>query len=269
MNYIETPFNYTGSKYKLLEQILPEMDYTKPYFVDLFCGGGSVYTNVVDKYEKIIVNDIIKDLVGIHQQLILGDEIIELTKGLCPGKKNPDGFAKLRNDYNDNQTPEGLWALMLSSTNNMMRFNQKFKYNQSYGERSWNDNTQKKVDAFIKHIRPYKDNIRFTSKSFDMIDISSDKIMFYCDPPYSNTSAGYNCYWKKDDDQKLYDYLKRIDKIGSSFMVSGVLEHAGKSCYLLDKLISDGYKVIELDFNYNKVSKKGNKETKEIIIINY
>ena len=24
--------NYTGSKYKLLEQILPEMDYTKKYY---------------------------------------------------------------------------------------------------------------------------------------------------------------------------------------------------------------------------------------------
>ena len=52
---IETPFNYTGSKFKLLPQLLPEMDYSKNDFVDLFCGGGSVYTNVVDKYQKIIV----------------------------------------------------------------------------------------------------------------------------------------------------------------------------------------------------------------------
>lgn len=55
--YIEGVMNYTGSKYKLLPQILPEMNYTKPYFVDLFCGGGSVYTNVVDKYDKILAND--------------------------------------------------------------------------------------------------------------------------------------------------------------------------------------------------------------------
>ena len=48
---IETPFNYTGSKFRLLEQILPEFDYSKPYFVDLFTGGGSVYTNVLDKYD--------------------------------------------------------------------------------------------------------------------------------------------------------------------------------------------------------------------------
>ena len=44
MKYINTPFNYTGSKIKLLDQILPEMDYTKKYFVDLFTGGGvSIY----------------------------------------------------------------------------------------------------------------------------------------------------------------------------------------------------------------------------------
>ena len=76
---IETPYNYTGSKFKLLEQILPQFDYTKPYFVDLFMGGGSVYTNVVDKYEKILANDIIGDLVGIHRELLNSDNVINLT----------------------------------------------------------------------------------------------------------------------------------------------------------------------------------------------
>jgi site-specific DNA-adenine methylase len=71
---------------------------------------------------------------------------------------------------------------MLSSTNNMMRFNQKFKYNQSYGNRGWNTNTDKKVEAFTEHIRKYKENIKFSSKTFDDIKVSSDKIMFYCDP---------------------------------------------------------------------------------------
>ncbi len=60
---IETPFNYTGSKFKLLEQLLPVFDYSKPYFVDLFTGGGSVYTNIIDRYQKVIANDIISDLV--------------------------------------------------------------------------------------------------------------------------------------------------------------------------------------------------------------
>lgn len=212
---IETPFNYTGSKFKLLEQLLPVFDYTKPYFVDLFAGGGSVYTNVTDKYQKLIVNDIITDLVGIHSNLTLDDSIIEMTKELCPGKNNPTKFTELRNSYNLEPTPAKLWALMLSSTNNMMRFNQKFKYNQTYGDRGWNSNTDKKVEIFVNHIRPYKDKIKFTSKPFDQVPVNSDKIMFYCDPPYGRiknedgtiskkqiSEAGYNAFWKEDDDKR-------------------------------------------------------------------
>jgi DNA adenine methylase Dam len=266
---IETPFNYTGSKFRLLEQLLPEMDYTKNYFVDLFCGGGSVYTNIIDKYDKVIANDIISDLIGIHKSLLESDSIVEETKKLCPGKSNKDGFMSLRSDYNDNPTPAKLWALMLSSTNNMMRFNQKFKYNQTYGERGWNKNTDVKVDSFTKHIREYKNKVRFISNRFDEVEIKSNNAMVYIDPPYSNTEAGYNAYWMKDDDIKLYNYIKNIDKVGSSFMISGVLKHDDKPCFLLERLISDGYNYKELIFDYNKVSRKGNKETKEVIIKNY
>lgn len=266
---IETPFNYTGSKFKLLNQILPNFDYTKSNFVDLFTGGGSIYTNVVDKYQKVLVNDVISDLIGIHEYLVCGDEIISETKSICPGKNNALGFMELRNSYNENPTPSKLWALMLSSTNNMMRFNQKFKYNQTYGERGWNSNTDVKVERFANHIRKYKDNLKFISKSFYDVNINSSDVMYYCDPPYSNTQAGYNAYWKKDDDDKLYNYLLNLNKIGASFMISGSLNHNGESCKLLNDLISYGFKSKILDFDYNKVSRVGKKETKEIIIMNY
>lgn len=282
MEYIDGVMNYTGSKFKLLDQILPELDYTKSSFVDVFTGGGSVYTNVLGKYDSVIANDIISDLIGIHSSLLHSDEIIEETKMLCPGKSNPEGFGTLRSDYNDNPTPAKLWALMLSSTNNMMRFNQKFKYNQTYGDRGWNPNTDKKVSEYINHIRKYKNNITFTSKTFNDIEVPSSDIMFYCDPPYGRiknddgsmgnkqiSEAGYNSFWKKDDDVKLYEYLKLIDERGSSFMVSGVLKHDNNVCWMLDKLISDGYNHKTLTFDYNKVSRKGNKETVEVIIKNY
>src|SRR5574344_626918 len=109
--YIDSVMNYTGSKYKLLDQILPNFDYSKRYFIDMFAGGGSVYLNVLDKYEKILVNDIISDLIGIHEGLILGDKIIEETKILCPGKEDKLKFNELRDSYNENPTPSKLWAL--------------------------------------------------------------------------------------------------------------------------------------------------------------
>ncbi len=280
MNYIETPFNYTGSKFKLLSQILPQMDLSKKTFVDVFCGGGSVYTNVLDKYESVIANDIIADLVGIHQGLLNSDTIVDSTKSLCPGKSNPEGYAKLREDYNNNPSPDKLWALMLSCTNNMIRFNQKFKFNQTYGDRGFSDATQKKVDNFVNHIRKYN-NIEYLSIPFDQIEVNSD-MMIYCDPPYGRikeedgslgkkqiSEAGYNAFWKKEDDINLYNFLVNADRIGASFMVSGVLHHDGKTCWMLDKLIKDGFRYKVIEYDYNKVSRKGDKETTEVIITNY
>jgi DNA adenine methylase Dam len=278
---IETPFNFTGSKFKLLNQLLPEFDYNKETFVDVFCGGGSIYTNIVDKYDNIIVNDIISDLIGIHKGLIESDDIIQNTKSICPDKTDSDSFLSLREDYNINPSSEKLWALMLSCTSNMMRFNQKFKFNQTFGKRSFNSSTQNKVELFTKHIRPFKDRIKFNSKPFYELDIKPNT-MYYCDPPYGRiknedgtigkkqiSEAGYNSFWKEDDDKKLYDFILKINDIGSSFMVSGVLNHNGLTCWMLDKLINDGFNVSYLNFDYNKVSRVGDKETVEVIIKNY
>jgi len=87
--YVEGVMNYTGSKFKILNQILPKLDYSKSTFIDLFAGGGSVYTNIIDKYQRVIANDIISDLIGIHKRIIESDDIINNTKSLCPGKNNP------------------------------------------------------------------------------------------------------------------------------------------------------------------------------------
>jgi hypothetical protein len=107
--------------------------------------------------------------------------------------------------------------------------------------------------------------------------------MIYIDPPYSSiknedgtpsnkkiAEAGYNSYYSKEDDIKLYEYCKNIDKLKSSFVLSGVLKHDDNTSWLLDKLIQDGFKYKELDFNYNKVSRnKIDKGTIEIIIKNF
>lgn len=39
MNYIKSPLNYTGGKYKLLPQILPLLPNNIDTFIDLFWGG--------------------------------------------------------------------------------------------------------------------------------------------------------------------------------------------------------------------------------------
>jgi DNA adenine methylase Dam len=268
MSYINPPLNFTGSKYKLLDQILPKMDYSKNNFIDIFTGGGSVYTNVLDKYETIFINDVITDLVKIHRSLAKTPQsIIDSAKSLSMCKDDKEKYLKLREDYNNNPSPDKLWALMLSCNSNLMRFNKSFKFNQTWGKRQWNDNTTKKTESYVEHLSLYKDKIKYMSKSFIDVPIR-EGFMYYLDPPYINSEAGYNSYWSSELEQKLYDYIIDIDKIGSSFMLSGVLTHDGVQSELLTKLSKD-YICIELNYNYDKISKKGKKETKEVIIINY
>lgn len=280
--YINTALNFTGSKFKLLDQILSEMDYTKKYFVDLFAGSFVVGSNVVDKYDKVLGNDIIKDLIGIHKSIIYNsEEFISKVKSLAVSKEDQDGFNKLREEYNKNNSPEGLYALLLCSTNNMLRYNQSFKYNQTFGKRSFSDSTQKKLDEYIKYITPYKNKILFSSKHFSEIRITKPS-MIYIDPPYGRiqdengnitnkqiSEAGYNVFWKKEDDIKLYNYILNLNNQKHSFMISGLLEHDGNQSWIMNKLIKDGFKYKELNFDYNGVSRKGKKESKELIILNY
>lgn len=269
---INTPFNYSGSKFKLLEQILPLFDYSKEYFIDIFCGGGSVYTNVLDKYKKILINDVICDLIEVHKKLGNSPQVfIESVKELSKTKENQQLYLDLKASYNKEKTPEKFYALMLSCTNNMLRFNLKGEFNQSWGKREFNDNTQKKLDIFVEHISKYKDKIYYSSKNFYDIKPKLSS-MIYLDPPYTNTEAGYNSYWSKELEKKLYIYIKELDNQGHSFALSGLLgEHKNnKRSEIIDNLINNGYRYKILDFDYEGVARnKNSKNSQEVLIYNY
>ena len=63
--FVKSPLNYTGGKYKLLNQILPLFPNKINTFVDLFAGGCNVSVNV--KAKSILANDINKQIVDLYQ----------------------------------------------------------------------------------------------------------------------------------------------------------------------------------------------------------
>ena len=111
--FVQTPFNYTGSKYKLLPQLIKHFDFSKKNFVDLFMGGGAVYSNILERYENIYANDIISELVSIHKCLLMDDSFVDRVKALSPNKKSQEEYLSLRKSFNIEKTPEKLFALML------------------------------------------------------------------------------------------------------------------------------------------------------------
>jgi site-specific DNA-adenine methylase len=165
----------------------------------------------------------------------------------------------------------------------MMRFNQKFEFNQTYGKRTFNDNTAKKLEVFTEYVKPYRDKITFQKGHFGKVKANGwEKQMWYIDPPYGYArnvdglltnkqicEAGYNAFWKTEDELKLYNAIAQIDKLGHSFMVSGLLEHKGQTSWLMSKLIADGFRHIVLDCNYDKVSRVEVSDSVEVIVMNY
>jgi len=274
---INTPFSYTGSKFKLLPQLLPLFDYTKVNFIDVFAGGGSIYTNIASKYEKVWINDKLADWVLVHKELVTrGEEFVKEVIAFCSPKDNQAAYVSLRALYNKERLPAQLMALGLCAQNNFLRYNKSGEFNQTWGKRSFNDSTRKKLDKFIPHIQQFKDKLYFTSLDFDkVIPKSFSNCMVYIDPPYNSQTQGaanYNAFWDDNDDERLFKYCENVHNNGGSFCVSNVWsENKEFNALLVNLLIDDGrFNMVKLNGDYKKVARiKTKEQMTEIIIKNY
>jgi DNA adenine methylase len=272
----KSPLNYAGSKQDLIPQLLQHFPSPESVdrFYDVFCGGLSVTINT--PYKKVISNDIIKPLIQFYCSLKqssdndLTEEEIEKIKSFAISKESQDEFNKIRAEFNKTGNPYQFFALVSSCTNNMMRFNKSFKFNQTFGKRTINDNTIQKLKDYCNVLK--NKEIHFSCSNyknlFELFSPNSNDFI-YLDPPYAYLSeAGYNAYWSKDDENYLYTLIDNLDKSGIRFALSGMSINKGIKNTNLDKL--DKYKIINLDFDYQKVARKKNLgDSQEILVINY
>lgn len=205
MDFIKSPLNYTGGKYKLLPQLLTIFPKEINTFVDLFAGGGNVAVNV--KAKHIIYNDLMWQVPEMLQEFkSVGVEgclrrIDHFIKDYELSKDNREGYLKLREYYNNSfdlefgtTDPIMLYTLICYSFNNQIRFNGKKEYNMPFGKNrsSFNPALREKFIAFVNRLQEI--DIQFFSKDFRKLKIgglkSSDFV--YCDPPYLITVASYN-----------------------------------------------------------------------------
>ncbi len=299
MKYIKSCLNYTGGKYRLLNQILPLFPKNIDTFVDLLCGGANVALNVDSN--KTICNDINKPLINLFNFIknnnldFIFDSIFsiideyELSKteeygyeyyncnssqGL--GKYNKRGYLKLREDFNFSDSLEFdrclyFYTLIVFGFNNQIRFNKKNEFNNPVGKRDFNNRTQLNLRNFHEVIN--SKNILFSNKDFNDFDTSnfSSKDFFYIDPPYLITTASYNEQnaWSINDEKNLLKFLDNLDENNMNFALSNVLESKGKENKILKQWAND-YNINYLNFDYNNSNyqtKKG--KSIEVLICNY
>lgn len=274
--FIKSPLNYTGGKYKLLNQIIPHFPEDIDIFVDLFTGGCNVGINV--DANTIICNDIEKDIVDIFKLFQSNNfenvnKFIEvIIKEFNLDRENKDGYIELRKSYNLDKDIVKFLTLIFHSFNNQIRFNKKNEFNLPFGGRTYNENIKNNLKRFIDRLN--KKNVKFVNEDFKNVikDIDIANSFVYCDPPYSLNFKEYNGrhFWNEDDDKDLLELLDYVNEKGGKFALSNVFESKGKSNDIL-KEWSKKYKVIYIEASYkncNYVRKNNNKDV-EVLIINY
>ncbi|MEB2818608.1 DNA adenine methylase [Campylobacter upsaliensis] len=65
--FIASPLNYVGGKYRLLTQLFPLFPKDINIALDLFCGGANVGINMSAR--EIILNDSLSELTKLYQNL--------------------------------------------------------------------------------------------------------------------------------------------------------------------------------------------------------
>lgn len=305
INYIQSPLNYTGGKFKLLPQILPLFPNEINCFVDLFCGGCNVGINV--KSKSVVYNDLDEHLLYLYNtfknldkdvtfdliyktindyQLSLVSENgyefynCESSKGL--GDYNREHFLKLRKDFNDRKVEDYYYYIMLYviivyAFNNQIRFNSKGEFNLPVGKRDFNRNMQEKLSAFIDRIQ--SQNCKFTCEDFRNFDVSKlgNSDFVYVDPPYLITCATYNEQggWSEQDEIDLLAFLDRLTERNIRFALSNVLRSKGKENKILIEWIqknTERYNIHSLNYGYsnsNYQTKDKESKSEEVLVTNY
>lgn len=280
MEYVKSPLNYTGGKYKLLPQLLELFPKQVNTFVDLFAGGGNVSVNV--KAEKVVFNDLMWQVPEMLQEFkkIGVEESLRKIDGYIGSydlsKENKEGYLALRELYNKGKSdPLMLYTLICYSFNNQIRFNNKGAYNMPFGKdcSSFNPTLREKFIIFVQRLQSME--IQFSSKDFRELDLDTlgENDFVYCDPPYLITVASYNENggWGEQAERDLLAKLDTLDKAGVKFGLSNVFESKGKENIIL-KEWAKGYTVHYLDHTYSNCSyHKKDKQSKdiEVFITNY
>lgn len=280
--YIKSPINYVGNKYRLIKQITPLFPKKISMFVDAFGGSGTVLMNTDADY--YIYNDINPYVSSIVSGLFSTpyDEIIKQIENIISeydlSMINKEGFERLRDSYNNGRKDWiTLYTLMCHSFNHQFRFNNKHEYNSSFGKnRSYFSDRQRQDLLALKHRFENKDPIIVSSKNafdFDFSDFDENDLIYF-DPPYFNSVGNYNDGkrgfegWTAVHEKKLYELLDRLNEQETRWALSNNLKYNNE---FLDTW-KDKYNIHYLSRDYlNCNYHKKDRETKdiEVLITNY
>lgn len=306
-DFIKSPINYTGNKYRLLPQFWNYFPNNMKIFVDLFCGGATVGINVdaeeiimIDNNPRIIsllkflaeenIENLIKNIENLINKYNLTYSAKygyknykkEITDNNGLKEFNKIGFYQLRNDYNNlknkntNKANTMLYTLMVYGFNNDIRFNKYGEYNLPVGKTDFNKNNYNKIVEYNKMAK--KKNIKFICTDYNSEEARFyvDKADFvYIDPPYLITTAVYNegNNWNDTKEKELISLLDELNNKNIKFALSNVLTKVGVENKILKDWLfhNKNVQIYDMDYHYRSCSynkKDRNANEQEVLITN-
>lgn len=279
--YIKSPLNYIGGKYKILPQLFKFFPKKINTMVDLFAGGGDVFSNI--NAEHIIANDInyyVIDIFRTFQRLSTKRLILKIDETINHwhlSSSNKASFTRFRKYYNTTHNSLDLFVLVCYSFNYQFRFNESHEFNTPFGEnRSWfNPSIRNNLIHFHKKL----EGIEFRTNNFKSIDLSflGNNDFVYADPPYIISTGSYNDGkrgfegWGEIEEHALYNLLDGLDANGVKFALSNVIKHKGQENHILNQW-RHKYHTHKINYDYSNSNYHANntdKETREVLITNY
>ncbi|MDE6001559.1 MAG: DNA adenine methylase [Clostridia bacterium] len=289
---IKSPLNYTGNKYRILNQMAHKFPSQIDCMIDLFCGGATVGLNVEVKKVYFIDNNerVINLLVYLAKQnfdhfLKELEEVIEeyhlsysfkygysIYRSQCSNSKdnnglkdyNADGYYRLRSYYNglsDKNTDEAnrlLYLLMVYAFNNDIRFNATGEFNLPVGKTDLNKMNVVKIKKYIERVNSI--DAVFLCMDFtapELIQLIDEADFIYMDPPYLVGDAVYNMSWDYKKEYALLDFMDMLLQKKKRFALSNVIAKVG---HVNEPLSYWCYKhkenitITDIDYNYRSSS---------------
>ena len=294
LKHIKSPLNYTGNKFRILDQIQPYFPKKIDVMVDLFCGGATVGLNTecnkvifIDNEPRIIW--LLKYLSGCNIDKLLNELFVLIDNyGLsCSFKNgykyyrqqilggnpnnglkdyNSNGFYKLRDDYNailNKNTATAnklLYLLIVYGFNNDIRFSKDGKYNLPVGKTDLNNSNVKKLTEYIERVKNIQAEFicgDFCSQHIQQIIRKADFV--YMDPPYLITDAVYNesNKWREQNEYELIRLMNFLLDNKKNFVLSNVLEKQGRrneTLFYWTKTRKNDINIVDIDYHYRSAS---------------
>ena len=293
MTFAKPFIKWVGGKSQILEEIRSKYPSRIEKYCEPFVGGGAVLFDILQKSypEKVLINDINKELINTYQQLRdNSDSLIELlsdlqkTYKLHTTEENKILFYEKRDRYNElkvngNETENLEKAALFiflnkTSFNGLYRVNLKGLFNVPFNNARnpllCDEENLQKCSKLLQNVEMITGDY---SKCKDFID---EKTFVYIDPPYrplTQTSAftSYNENGFDDKEQiRLGKFIREISEKGAKILASN---SDPKNADENDDFIEELYKPFEISHVYatRAVNSKGSGRGKisELLISNF